>query len=157
MITSTRDVLLAPCGRTLQLVVLLAMSAAALTTAPARALGADDESTASPSDTAGESATADAPAAANDGRAVIHFVDLGGIASWRPDGAGAILIEGRNRRWYRATFYGLCPSLRFANTIGFVTDATGDLDRFSSVLVDGERCWLRSLDRIAKPASPAAG
>jgi hypothetical protein len=37
-----------------------------------------------------------------DNRAVIRFADLGGIEDWRADGDDAILIEGRNDRWYRA-------------------------------------------------------
>ena len=84
-------------------------------------------------------------------RAVIHFVDLGGIESWQADGNEAMRIEGRNRRWYRATFMGPCIGLRFADTIGFVTDSSGSLDRFSSILVEGERCFFRTFEAIEAP------
>jgi len=87
-------------------------------------------------------------------RAVIHFADLGGIENWRADGPDAILIEGRNKGWYRATFFGSCIGLQFAETIGFVTDSGGDLDRFSSLLVDGERCWFRTFEKLAVAPEP---
>lgn len=84
-------------------------------------------------------------------RAVIHFADLGGIRDWRADGSDAILIEGLNGRWYRATFFGPCIGLRFQESIGFVTDPGGSLDRFGSILVDGQRCWFRTFERIPAP------
>lgn len=96
--------------------------------------------------------------AGEEARAAIHFADLGGVENWKADGSTAILIEGRNHRWYRATFFGPCPSLRFASTIGFVTEPSGDLDRFSSILVDGERCWFKTFDRVAdRESTPEDG
>jgi len=88
-------------------------------------------------------------------RVVIHFADLNGIDDWRVASDGSLLIEGRNKRWYRATFFGACSGLRFASAIGFVTESTGDLDRFSSILVDGERCYFRTLERIEPPEGSA--
>ncbi len=84
-------------------------------------------------------------------RAVINFVDLGGIDDWRADGSDAILIKGRNKSWFRATFFGACIGLQFAETIGFITDSSGALDKFSSILVDGERCWFRTFVKIPDP------
>lgn len=86
-------------------------------------------------------------------RAVIHFADLGGIKDWRPGPDDSLFIEGRNGNWFRATFFGSCYEVKFANAIGFVTDPTGDLDKFSSILVDGRRCWFRTLERTTKPES----
>lgn len=83
--------------------------------------------------------------------ATLHFADLGGIRNWRADGNEAILIEGRRDQWYRATFFSPCPDVRFANTIAFVTDTTGDLDKFSSILVRDRRCYFRSFERIPDP------
>ena len=80
--------------------------------------------------------------------AVIDFVSLGGIEDWRAEGADAMLIRGRNGSWYRARFFGPCIGLRFRESVAFVTDGTDRLDRFSSVLVDGERCWFRSFEKI---------
>ncbi len=83
--------------------------------------------------------------------AVVHFADLGGIRNWRADGNDAILIEGRRGQWYRATFFSPCPEVRFATTIAFVTDATGSLDKFSSIIARGDRCYFRDLERVAPP------
>ena len=88
--------------------------------------------------------------AANE-RAAIRFADYGGIENWRPAKDGSLLVEARNGTWYRATFHGPCHDLKFAQQIGFVTDGTGTLDKFSSVLVDGRRCWFRSFERIESP------
>ena len=86
-----------------------------------------------------------------DDAVAIHFADLGGIKDWRSGRDGELLIEGRNGNWYRATFFGPCYELKFVDTIAFVTDSSGDLDRFSSVLVDGHRCWFRSFEPTIKP------
>lgn len=84
--------------------------------------------------------------------AVLHFADLGGIRNWRSaDNGKAILIEGRRGEWYRATFFGRCTSLPFANTIAFATDTTGDLDKFSSILTRDERCYFRTFERVPPP------
>lgn len=84
-------------------------------------------------------------------RAAIRFADYGGIENWRAAEDGSLLVEARNGKWYRATFYGACPELRFETAIGFVTDSLGQLDRFSSVVVDGRRCWFRSFEEIEDP------
>ncbi len=92
-----------------------------------------------------------ASALAQGERAVLRFADLGGIRDWRADTDKAILIEGQNKNWYRATFYAPCVGLRFANTVAFVTEPDGGLDRFSSILVQGERCWFKSFERSGAP------
>ena len=86
-------------------------------------------------------------------RAELDFADLGGIENWRAAEDGdALLIEGRNDQWYRATFWGPCPEINFAQTLGFVTSRpTGNLDRFSSILVDGVRCNFRTFERTSPP------
>ncbi len=84
--------------------------------------------------------------------AVLRFADLGGIRDWRSvDNGKAVLIEGRHGQWYRATFFGSCTSLPFANTIAFATDATGDLDKFSSIVTRNERCYFRTFERVPAP------
>jgi hypothetical protein len=87
--------------------------------------------------------------AAEDNRAVIHFADLNGIANWRPVSGyvDALLIEGRNGDWYRVTFWGACPEIHYTPTIGFVTDLSGNLDRFSSIVADGRQCHFRTFER----------
>jgi hypothetical protein len=85
--------------------------------------------------------------------ASIEFVSLGGIDDWRAEGNRAMLIKGLNGGWYRAEFFAPCAGLQFRNRVAFVTDGTDRLDRFSSILVDGERCWFRSFDKI-DPEAP---
>lgn len=97
-------------------------------------------------------AKADQPSKSSAEHAVIRFADLNGIRSWRAEDNRTLLIEGRNRQWYRAELVGYCPGLRFATAIGFVTDPLGDLDRFGSVYVEGDRCWFKSFEKIEKPA-----
>jgi hypothetical protein len=93
-------------------------------------------------------------AADDEERAVLHFADMNGIKDWRPtkaDGADAILIEGRNDMWYRATFRAPCPEVRFAPSVSFVTDSLGNLDRFTSILVEGKRCDFKTFERTGDP------
>ncbi|MCB1692980.1 MAG: hypothetical protein KDI19_09450 [Pseudomonadales bacterium] len=81
----------------------------------------------------------------------IPFVDYGGIRSWEPVGQEAILIEGRNNKWYKATFFSPCIGLSFPLAVGFVTDPSGSVDQFSSILVDGDRCWFKKLEQVPAP------
>lgn len=84
--------------------------------------------------------------------AVIHFASVGGIRDWRvADDGDALLIEGRNGLWYRATFFNYCPEIRFQEALAFVTDATGDLTKFSSVIADGTQCYFKSFERTSDP------
>lgn len=80
----------------------------------------------------------------------IPFADLGGIENWRPVGDEAILIETRRDKWYRATFFGPCIGLNYSTAVGFVTHPSGSVDKFSSILVDGQRCWFKSLEEVPK-------
>lgn len=86
--------------------------------------------------------------AAND---YLSFADMGGIRNFKADGDKGIYVEGRNREWYYAKFFGPCYDLRFHDQVGFVIDATGDLDRFSSILVGGQQCYFKSFERTDKP------
>jgi hypothetical protein len=87
-------------------------------------------------------------------QAVLHFAGLNGIKDWRPDesaDADAILIEGRNGDWYRATFYAPCPEARYSPGVAFVTDTFGNLDRFTSIMVEGRRCNFKTFERTGDP------
>ena len=90
---------------------------------------------------------------ASKGRAAIDFVSLGGIDDWRAEGSDAMVIKGLNGSWYRAEFSMPCSGIQFRDKVAFVTDGTDRLDRFSSVLVNGERCWFRSFEKI-DPSAP---
>jgi hypothetical protein len=92
-------------------------------------------------------------AAAGSQQAVIHFADLTGVRDWRPvaDSSDAMLIHGRNGKWYRATFWAPCPEIRFVQTVAFVTDTLGDLDRFTSIIADGTRCYFKTFEQTSEP------
>lgn len=93
------------------------------------------------------------PDAAASERTVIHFADLGGIRDWRAGESDSLLVQGRNGKWFKATFWGGCPEIRFSDTIAFITDRTGDLDKFSSIIASGHRCWFASFAPTEAPSS----
>lgn len=81
----------------------------------------------------------------------IPFADHGSIEGWQTDGEHALYLEGPGMKWYRAELMGYCPDLPFADAIGFETRGTGDFDRFSSIVVHGRRCPLKSLVESGPP------
>jgi hypothetical protein len=83
--------------------------------------------------------------------AVIHFVDITGVKDWHAEGLNAILIEGVNGQWYRATFFSECFGLPWAEKVAFVTSPDGSLDKFSSVLVNGQQCYFKDANKIPDP------
>jgi hypothetical protein len=83
-----------------------------------------------------------------DANASIPFLNHDGVRDWQVESPYAMRIESATGQWYRATFYGACPELRFRNSVGFVTDSTHRLDRFSSVIAGGQRCWFRTFERV---------
>ena len=59
-------------------------------------------------------------------------------------------------RYYRATVWEPCArELRWDDTIAFDTGPVDTLDRFSTVLVSGQRCPIRTFDQIAEPPADA--
>jgi len=82
----------------------------------------------------------------------IPFAKFGGIDDWRADGNKAIYVKGRGNEWYYATLMSTCQGLNFATTIGFKNEPTGDFNRFSTIVVDGQACQLTSLVKSEKPA-----
>jgi hypothetical protein len=90
--------------------------------------------------------------AAEPRQARIPFANSGGISGWQSAGRSAILLEGVGRKWYRAEVIGYCRDLDIATTIGFDANANGDFDSFSSLIVRGQRCPLKSLVETAPPA-----
>ncbi|HEX7115507.1 MAG TPA: DUF6491 family protein [Steroidobacter sp.] len=87
----------------------------------------------------------------------IPFANLGGIRNWRATDWDTLYVQARNGQWYRAELMGPCPGLDFAHTIGFVLEPTGSFDSFSSILVDGEQCRLKSLVRSEPPSAGTRG
>jgi hypothetical protein len=73
------------------------------------------------------------------------------IRDFRAEGRNAIYIQDRSRNWYRATFATPCFGLPFARSVAVDTRLSRNLDRFSTLLVRGQRCQLNSFIRIAAP------
>ena len=90
-------------------------------------------------------------------QARIPFANSGGISGWQSAGRDAILLEGTGRKWYRADVLGHCRDLDIATTIGFDTNANGDFDSFSSLIVRGQRCPIKSLVRVDPPLKKTRG
>ena len=83
--------------------------------------------------------------------ASIPFAALGGIADWRANGDHGLWIRGRSHKWYYAELLGSCSGLGFHDRIGFVIEPYGRFDRFSSIVVEGRICPIKSLRESAPP------
>lgn len=83
----------------------------------------------------------------------INFPNNGAIRNFEADGSDGIWLEDRQRRWYYADFVGSCQEMNFAHAIGFDTRGSSSLDRFSTIIVSGERCSIASLVTASKPLS----
>jgi hypothetical protein len=105
--------------------------------------------TAAPAPTATATATA--------AEAAIPFPDSNTIRNWQATARDTLYIEGPRRQWYRATLMSPCLDLPFTETIGFETRGTPTFDRFSSIVVRGQRCPLTSLVRSSPPPKAEPG
>jgi hypothetical protein len=92
-------------------------------------------------------------AAAQQKRTALHFADIGNIRDWRAPDMDELFIQSMNGDWYRVSFWSSCTGLPFTETIAFVTEPNGDLNAYSSILVDGERCWFKTFERTEAPQS----
>lgn len=111
----------------------------------------------------GAANSGDAPAAAQKTAAIpapeasIPFANHHGIYSWRVENDRTLLIQSEHGDWYKATLMSSCFDLPFAERLGFHTNPDGSFDRFSSILVRGQRCPLISLVRTEAPGKKAPG
>jgi hypothetical protein len=83
--------------------------------------------------------------------AKIAFPNSGAIRNFEADGSDGIWFEDRQRRWYYGELLGYCRDLNFAQAIGFETRGSPVFDKFSSIIVRGDRCQLKSLVTAEKP------
>ena len=83
-------------------------------------------------------------------RVAIPFVATNGVYSWKAGPDNALLLEAHHNDWYKATFSGYCPPLRFEISIGIIANPMGDFDRFSKVIVDDRICFVDTLEHIGK-------
>lgn len=89
--------------------------------------------------------------AADNKSAIIPFVNYGSIRNWQPDGRNAVLLSSWTNQWYKATLLGPCFNLDNAISIGVVSSPMGDLSKFSSLLVNGQECQIKSLEAVPAP------
>lgn len=99
----------------------------------------------------GAAAPGVAAAASAHEEAAIPFVDDGAVRNWRAVDRDTLLIESSHGRWYRAELFSPAHDLPFAQAIGFDARPDGTLDRFSAVVVRGQRYPLTSLVEVPKP------
>jgi hypothetical protein len=76
--------------------------------------------------------------------ASIPFADMGSIRNFDPVDSHTLYVEDVHGQWYKASLMGPCIDLPFATAVGFDVGGTRTLDRFSSVIVNGQRCAVES-------------
>jgi hypothetical protein len=91
-----------------------------------------------------------APAAAPAPEAQIAFAKRN-IWNWQVVDDQTVLIQDQGRRWYKATLFSRCIDLPFADRIAFDSSPSGTFDKFSAILVRGQRCPLKSLIETSAP------
>jgi len=85
----------------------------------------------------------------------IPFVSHGGIRDWRAIDRDTLYVQDIHGHWYRAELMSGCHDLPFANAIGFEAWGTDRFDKFSSVIVRGQRCPLESFVASGPPPKKA--
>jgi hypothetical protein len=83
--------------------------------------------------------------------ASIPFANNRGIWDWRATDDHTLYVQDIHRAWYKATLFAPCINLPFAQTVGFRTGPLDTFDRYSTVLVEGQRCTLTSVVRADPP------
>lgn len=86
----------------------------------------------------------------------VAFAGFDAIYNWRVDDQGALLIRTAWDRYYRATFAAPCPELPSAINIGFITEVAAPLNTWSSIYVDGDRCWFKTFEQVDASAFEGA-
>jgi hypothetical protein len=81
----------------------------------------------------------------------IPFVSHGGIRDWRAIDRDTLYVQDNHGYWYRAELMTSCLDLPFTETIGFAAGGTDRFDRFSSVIVRGRLCPLKSFVASGPP------
>ncbi|HEX8193945.1 MAG TPA: DUF6491 family protein [Allosphingosinicella sp.] len=82
--------------------------------------------------------------------ASIPFLHIGRARTFRAIDDHTLYLRATNRQWYRVTTLGMCRNLQWAHNIGVDTFGSA-FDRNSFLIVDGERCALRSVVRSEEP------
>jgi hypothetical protein len=104
-----------------------------------------------PATPAAPAAPATAVASSPAPEAQIPFANKGGIWKWQVVDNNTVLIESRGRKWYKATLFGNCINLSFAQRMSFESNPSGTFDKFSAIRSGNQRCPLVSLVETAAP------
>lgn len=83
--------------------------------------------------------------------ASIPFLNHGGIQNWRAESDHVLYVQSQAGKWYKAETIGICAGLKFATRVGFDGGPMDTFDRFSTIIVEGQRCPIQSLSRVPGP------
>lgn len=83
--------------------------------------------------------------------ASIPFANHHGVRDWVAQGDQIIYFQDAARHWYRAKLFAPSPDLPFVQAIGYDTGPIGTLDRWSTVIIRGQRYPLQSFERVDGP------
>jgi len=93
--------------------------------------------------------------------ASIPFANHHGVRNWVAQGNDTIYFEDNFGRWYRAVLFAPSMDLGFTNAIGIDSGPMGTLDKWSAVIVRGQRYPFQSFERVdgppARPGKAKAG
>ncbi len=87
----------------------------------------------------------------------IPFVRTNGILEWRAAGDEALYIRSNSGGWYFVRTMSPCTRLKTAITLGFITSAGDQLDRYGAILAEGQRCPIKSVVRSGAPPEAPSG
>ena len=81
----------------------------------------------------------------------VPFLHIGRMRTFRAIDDETVYVRAQPRQWYRVRTMGPCPNLPWARHIGVDTRGSAVFDRFSTLIVDGDRCAVASVVRSGEP------
>ena len=106
---------------------------------------------------ADEAATVPNTAAAPASEATLSFA-RSNVWNWEADGDKGIWVQGIGREWYYGKFMSPCIDLPFRDGVGFRYGPSGELDKFSAVVIRHQPpCNFISFTRSAGPPHAQKG
>lgn len=86
----------------------------------------------------------------------IPFANHGGIYNWRAQGDDTIYFEDNHHTWYKATLFSPAFDLGFKEALAVQAGPTDTLDKWSAVIIHGQKYPFQSFVRIAGQPPKAA-
>jgi hypothetical protein len=83
----------------------------------------------------------------------IPFANHGGVLDWHVVDDTTLLIQDIHGQWYVAKVIGPAFTLPSTEHLGFVTEPSGTLEKFSAIIVRGQRFPIISLTLTDPPAA----